>query len=104
MSPEPIAQLLLGRRIGQPTDINLRTHLGFLLMSMMILSCTRGTEEGAGRRRERCGDLGLTSGEILGQGNIDAADLNVSDRKSTRLNSSHANISYAVFCLKKKKI
>src|SRR3712207_7505104 len=28
---------------------------------------------------------------------------NPSDRKSTRLNSSHANISYAVFCLKKKK-
>src|SRR3712207_9017170 len=27
---------------------------------------------------------------------------NVRDRKSTRLNSSHANISYAVFCLKKK--
>src|SRR3712207_8478443 len=26
------------------------------------------------------------------------------DRKSTRLNSSHANISYAVFCLKKKKL
>src|SRR3712207_7044940 len=26
------------------------------------------------------------------------------DRKSTRLNSSHANISYAVFCLKKKQI
>src|SRR3712207_8956858 len=30
------------------------------------------------------------------------ADL-TQDRKSTRLNSSHANISYAVFCLKKKK-
>src|SRR3712207_7077088 len=29
--------------------------------------------------------------------------LNARDRKSTRLNSSHANISYAVFCLKKKK-
>src|SRR3712207_7536395 len=28
----------------------------------------------------------------------------VGDRKSTRLNSSHANISYAVFCLKKKRI
>src|SRR3712207_7322881 len=28
---------------------------------------------------------------------------NDKDRKSTRLNSSHANISYAVFCLKKKK-
>src|SRR3712207_8539769 len=31
---------------------------------------------------------------------VGAAD---EDRKSTRLNSSHANISYAVFCLKKKK-
>src|SRR3712207_7717667 len=31
-------------------------------------------------------------------------ELNLPDRKSTRLNSSHANISYAVFCLKKKKI
>src|SRR5258707_4299171 len=29
--------------------------------------------------------------------------LQIPDRKSTRLNSSHANISYAVFCLKKKK-
>src|SRR3712207_7858635 len=29
--------------------------------------------------------------------------VDVLDRKSTRLNSSHANISYAVFCLKKKK-
>src|SRR3712207_7164152 len=29
--------------------------------------------------------------------------ISVADRKSTRLNSSHANISYAVFCLKKKK-
>src|SRR3712207_7315722 len=35
---------------------------------------------------------------VLGDGECDP------DRKSTRLNSSHANISYAVFCLKKKKI
>src|SRR5258707_3293651 len=32
------------------------------------------------------------------------AFLTIRDRKSTRLNSSHANISYAVFCLKKKKM
>src|SRR5947209_16471236 len=31
------------------------------------------------------------------------ANYGFKDRKSTRLNSSHANISYAVFCLKKKK-
>src|SRR3712207_6875973 len=30
-------------------------------------------------------------------------EVRIEDRKSTRLNSSHANISYAVFCLKKKK-
>src|SRR3712207_8176145 len=33
----------------------------------------------------------------------DVEDPVLIDRKSTRLNSSHANISYAVFCLKKKK-
>src|SRR3712207_5670211 len=39
---------------------------------------------------ERLAEHGLIKGERI-------------DRKSTRLNSSHANISYAVFCLKKKK-
>src|SRR3712207_7242272 len=34
---------------------------------------------------------------------IDVPDREGRDRKSTRLNSSHANISYAVFCLQKKK-
>src|SRR3712207_8708448 len=36
-------------------------------------------------------------------GNPQALSVLWRDRKSTRLNSSHANISYAVFCLKKKK-
>src|SRR5690554_2016865 len=35
-------------------------------------------------------------------GALELADLRVGDRKSTRLNSSHVRISYAVFCLKKK--
>src|SRR3712207_7636062 len=38
---------------------------------------------------------------MYGPGAYHASDL--ADRKSTRLNSSHANISYAVFCLKKKR-
>src|SRR5438034_11641400 len=38
-----------------------------------------------------------------GRGSDDEADGSVIDRKSTRLNSSHTVISYAVFCLKKKK-
>src|SRR3712207_7363128 len=39
----------------------------------------------------------------VGRAQDDRGLLVVGDRKSTRLNSSHANISYAVFCLKKKK-
>src|SRR3712207_7484092 len=55
------------------------------------------------------GDAGGVSGEEhrrLPRGVGSAHDDHVipGDRKSTRLNSSHANISYAVFCLKKKKI
>src|SRR5215203_6340891 len=38
-----------------------------------------------------------------GDGRVPHRRLRGGDRKSTRLNSSHANISYAVFCLKKKK-
>src|SRR3712207_8072397 len=38
------------------------------------------------------------------EGTPPAAHGREADRKSTRLNSSHANISYAVFCLKKKKV
>src|SRR3712207_7003432 len=45
----------------------------------------------------------LVLGDVAAQEVLAAARLRL-DRKSTRLNSSHANISYAVFCLKKKKI
>src|SRR3712207_8199013 len=49
----------------------------------------------AGVLGQRGADEGAHAGRhVVGQG---------LDRKSTRLNSSHANISYAVFCLKKKK-
>src|SRR3712207_7818771 len=39
----------------------------------------------------------------VGSDNFNRRSWTHEDRKSTRLNSSHANISYAVFCLKKKK-
>src|SRR3712207_7599917 len=62
--------------------------------------------------RARAGELGLIHAdapfESRGAPHKDRilrlAGLFREDRKSTRLNSSHANISYAVFCLKKKKI
>src|SRR3712207_8921349 len=41
--------------------------------------------------------------EGYGPGGVAVMVDSMTDRKSTRLNSSHANISYAVFCLKKKR-
>src|SRR3712207_7015329 len=59
-------------------------------------------------------ELGVLTAEVGLEHHVDrrpdvvlglrAVDVRAGDRKSTRLNSSHANISYAVFCLKKNKI
>src|SRR3712207_7662242 len=59
-------------------------------------------------KRRRLGQLALISVLVIllgaAAGLLLEADAPAApDRKSTRLNSSHANISYAVFCLKKKK-
>src|SRR2546429_4771690 len=48
--------------------------------------------------------LQIAPGEVLALLLQPGQDLEQGDRKSTRLNSSHGYISYAVFCLKKKKI
>src|SRR3712207_6857837 len=50
--------------------------------------------------RVASGRLHRAGGDLAGQGPVAGGQRQ--DRKSTRLNSSHANISYAVFCLKKK--
>src|SRR3712207_8407770 len=79
----------------------------------------RSVEEDAVRDRDRllgraapleCPDRAVFAGGLgelalagAGRGRFIAAERGEGDRKSTRLNSSHANISYAVFCLKKKK-
>src|SRR3712207_8973017 len=54
--------------------------------------------QSTGQVREALGDV--AAGTQEGRSECPGAG---EDRKSTRLNSSHANISYAVFCLKKKK-
>src|SRR5258708_21806578 len=46
----------------------------------------------------------LHNGFVVDLGSLECADFRDQDRKSTRLNSSHQIISYAVFCLKKKTI
>src|SRR3712207_7577405 len=81
----------------------------------------RSDEQRGAGRRERAGDVladvaeaddgDRAAGDVGAAEHALARDLDRGDdaerrerdRKSTRLNSSHANISYAVFCLKKKK-
>src|SRR5258707_6721891 len=65
-----------------------------LFRSLPIECVARGYLSGSGWKDY------LASGEVCGISLPEA--LLEGDRKSTRLNSSHANISYAVFCLKKK--
>src|SRR3712207_7900813 len=72
----------------------------------------RSSSAGADRAAEEREDLAVdvTGVRLRGEEDEGGGDLlrlgrppQGRDRKSTRLNSSHANISYAVFCLKKKK-
>src|SRR3712207_7093494 len=74
----------------RPTGVRLHDH---------------GVDQVGRRLVEREGVDDRLQGTELGYGPRLGGDLVVGqrDRKSTRLNSSHANISYAVFCLKKKK-
>src|SRR3712207_8344527 len=59
---------------------------------------------GRGDLREKRHERGLQGAQDPGRRRREDQAERDQDRKSTRLNSSHANISYAVFCLKKKKI
>src|SRR3712207_7485317 len=83
-----------------------RSHQGGARRAPRALHAGAGGGGGAAPDgRAPRGDLG----EERGAGRRRPADAwsrfphSAEDRKSTRLNSSHANISYAVFCLKKKK-
>src|SRR3712207_8536500 len=61
------------------------------------------TNRGDIRKEFFVADLGKCFPVVRGAGAGSRDRQHITDRKSTRLNSSHANISYAVFCLKKKK-
>src|SRR5207248_9853371 len=65
------------------------------------LARDRAPEPVSPARAAPAADDAVARGSSLGRGS--GAAQAVQDRKSTRLNSSHRTISYAVFCLKKKK-
>src|SRR5947209_17311803 len=82
---------------ADPQSVDARVQLGFLYSRLKRLDEAIALLKEAVNLEPRRPELFL----YLGTAYYRAQQYE--DRKSTRLNSSHANISYAVFCLKKKK-
>src|SRR3712207_7685720 len=68
-----------------------------------VLRYRYGLDDGSPKTLEEVGKIFKVTRERIRQIEVKALRKLRQDRKSTRLNSSHANISYAVFCLKKKE-
>src|SRR3712207_7909218 len=90
----PYTTLFRSRGVSSP---GLASRVGSFRAGVIALGQPeqRGGDEGAEDDAARAHEEGCV---VAG---VEGGDL---DRKSTRLNSSHANISYAVFCLKKKNL
>src|SRR3712207_9131303 len=73
------------------------------LHDALPISRARGRRAPAPPRRARGGPARHRGAPLPQSASVPPPPARRQDRKSTRLNSSHANISYAVFCLKKKK-
>src|SRR5690606_39821404 len=104
--------LLFLFRDPSPTGIYTLSLHDALPISPGVLNIVNGIGEEAGQAlatSKRIAKIAFTGSTPVGQHILKcAADLLIPstvelDRKSTRLNSSHVKISYAVFCLKKKK-
>src|SRR5690606_41032982 len=111
---------IAGRTLGSADRSDGMIHgllswAGATLVIAFLLTTAAGGILGAGMQQQAMGPLGEITGQAGGapqqqqqqpgqqqppaQQQVEQA----ADRKSTRLNSSHVKISYAVFCLKKKK-
>src|SRR4051794_41455716 len=99
--------------IGGNHDVETRVRLAQRLLDLLrrlglgeheaeVAVALRQRDERAADR-----DRDLEPGDVRGSSRLlltlDPLEISIPDRKSTRLNSSHPSISYAVFCLKKKK-
>src|SRR3712207_8373295 len=87
----------LTKRLLNGTFDNVDTGLLVLILALQALQSCQGTDVSSTTTGYNALFDGCTS-------SAQSVVNTILDRKSTRLNSSHANISYAVFCLKKKKI
>src|SRR5690606_40110858 len=97
------------QEVVRPARGRVRPHIRTELVARHTVTCRRATEEERGRRvdvvvldhatrrNRRSRDAHRAARDVVEPAHAER------DRKSTRLNSSHVKISYAVFCLKKKK-
>src|SRR5258707_8844693 len=113
---EKAAEVYGGLVKANPADPTLRVNLGLVHLKTNLLARAIREFETAidlapdhgkahnylGLALAQSGDYARAREHFLGAGSQQMAERMTRDRKSTRLNSSHANISYAVFCLKKK--
>src|SRR2546422_7511867 len=90
-----------GAPAARATAVDLRFRAGLLGVAAALAIAIPTVLIGVYLRRMY--SAGLFLGTPFTIGYISAYVFNARDRKSTRLNSSHGYISYAVFCLKKKK-
>src|SRR5207302_10957740 len=89
-----------------PTRRSSDLVLGVQLLGLLLQAAVQGDRAGHRLAEERDGLVALQEEAEGPPGQLEATRPSRSsarDRKSTRLNSSHVKISYAVFCLKKKK-
>src|ERR1035441_10714525 len=100
MAPVSGSKVVSGRVVGacmsgpfQVSDLRARTYVSRACGgNQHAATCFARTDSGG-----QCSTAGVAMGGTVSGGSPGT----VSDRKSTRLNSSHLGISYAVFCLKK---
>src|SRR5689334_9923750 len=95
-APRPVPQL----RLTDPCA----TALAQLLPLLLCGEESAALAFGAGEARDTLAPAARAELERIRREEVVHGLLLQRDRKSTRLNSSHSSISYAVFCLKKKKI
>src|SRR5713101_9389425 len=96
---------------GQEVDVHVVHDLASLGAAVHpqpipALGQSLGLTDRAGREKAAAEDLGILALHRHDRGDVALGydeEMDRRDRKSTRLNSSHMSISYAVFCLKKKK-
>src|SRR5205085_12000239 len=106
LQPSPAVSTFFFSTFAHPRDLH-----SFLHDALPISQFPRASQPHFGRQRDRLDEAAAEDGPGARGGRrggrvapppTQSVHLERKDRKSTRLNSSHSQISYAVFCLKKK--